>query len=231
MASAAYRKLEGISPAQQMRREAEQEEAVPSRRSRQSKAQARLLAQTALALGCTLLFYLSLSYLLGPVLIPMRTQVARLLLLFIVIPHLIVQWRNWIQARKGIAELGILGALSKTELTHVTTQRMAMKHELKDSRPYIDVMHNQIGDSLAESEREVLEVIKQIDMLNEKAVQQRTHIADSIKSGQELTDNTHLRVETTSRSSPRSICSWKRRLRSSGATSSALKGLPSRCVH
>ena len=35
--------------------------------------------------------------------------------------------------------------------------------DIKDSKPYIDVMHEQIGDSLTESEREVIVVIEQIN--------------------------------------------------------------------
>jgi methyl-accepting chemotaxis protein len=56
-------------------------------------------------------------------------------------------------------------------------------------------MHSQIGDSLAKSEREVVEAIEQIGLLNAKANQQREHIAHSIKSGRELTKSTHRRVE------------------------------------
>jgi methyl-accepting chemotaxis protein len=113
----------------------------------------------------------------------------------LVLPTLIGQWINWRLAREGIAELGIVGTLSKTELEQVMTRRTAMRDELIDSKPYIDVMHNQIGDSLAESEREVVEVIEQIGILNEKANQQREHIAQSIKSGKELAESTDLRVE------------------------------------
>jgi len=57
-------------------------------------------------------------------------------------------------------------------------------------------MHEQIGDSLAESEAEVLKVIGEIGVLNSKANRQRENIAQSIRSGQELTDSTHLRVES-----------------------------------
>jgi methyl-accepting chemotaxis protein len=56
-------------------------------------------------------------------------------------------------------------------------------------------MHNQIGDSLAESEREVVQVIEQIGILNDKANQEREHIARSIKSGRDLTESTRKRVE------------------------------------
>src|SRR5208337_2523162 len=50
-------------------------------------------------------------------------------------------------------------------------------------------------DSLAESEREVMQVIEQIDVLNSKAVQQRQRIAQSVQSGKALTDSTHAHAE------------------------------------
>jgi methyl-accepting chemotaxis protein len=176
-------------------REAAGDRAACADNARLCKVGKRILAQTTLALFCASLFYLSLSYLLGTVLISCRSQIAGLLLLFLVFPLLIVEWVNWRQARKGIADLGVIGTLSKAELANVAERRAAMRDELKDSRPYVDVMHDQIGDSLAESEREVVKVIEQIGILNEKANQQRQHIAQSIKSGRELTQSTHLRAE------------------------------------
>jgi methyl-accepting chemotaxis protein len=195
MASASYRGLETVSPVQAGREWAEDVQAPPNQRSRLTKARNRLLAETAIRLLLDLLFYLSLSFMLGPSLLPYRSHAGELFLLFVIVPLLIGQWYEWGQARKGIAELGIVGTLNKTELANVSARRAAMRDELKDSRQYIDVMHDQIGDSLAESERQVVEVIQQIGILNAKANQQREHIAHSIKSGRELTESTHLRVE------------------------------------
>jgi hypothetical protein len=124
-----------------------------------------------------------------------RSRIVASLVLLIVLPLLIGKWANWVQARKGISELGVFGRMNKTELDAVTTRREAVRDELMNSRPYIDVMHDQIGDSLAESERDVVEVIEQIGILNSKATLQREHIAKSIKSGRELTETTHLRIE------------------------------------
>jgi len=113
----------------------------------------------------------------------------------IIIPLWGVEWLNWVQAKRGVAELGTMGTFSKTELEHVSARRMAMRDELIASQPYIDVMHDQIGDSLAESEREVIQVIEQIEFLNAKATQQRKHIALSIQSGRDLTESTKIKVE------------------------------------
>jgi methyl-accepting chemotaxis protein len=125
-----------------------------------------------------------------------RLYVATMCFLLVLMPQFVLTLFNWVQARKGIAELGIVGTFNTTQLASVQTRRFAMGNELKDSRPYIDVMHDQIGDSLAESEREVVKVIEQISTLNGKANQQRERIARSIKSGRDLTESTHLRVES-----------------------------------
>jgi len=173
----------------------EGEGVVPSRAPRLSKARNRLLLQTAVGLICDLLLYLALSRMLGPAFIPYSSRVVGLLLLFEVIPLLMVEWRNWLQAREGIAELGIIGELSKSELEHMWVRRGALRDELKDSKPYIEVMREQISDSLAESEREVMKVIEQIGLMIAQANEQREKIAQSIKSGRDLTESTQLRVE------------------------------------
>ena len=156
---------------------------------------ASLANQTAVRLAFNLIFYSALFSLLGKTFTPYRFQVAELLLLFNIIPLFLEQWYEWGQARAGIADLGHTGTMSKAELASVTMWRGAMRDELRDSKSYIDVMHNQVGDSLAESEREVVKVIEQIGILNAKATQQREHIANSISSSRELTEGTHLRVE------------------------------------
>jgi methyl-accepting chemotaxis protein len=195
MATAAYRGLEGISSAQAFRREAERDEAAPEHRPRLSKARNRILAQTGIGLLSILFFHLSTTYFVGPVPTGLQGKVATLILVFLVIPLLIVEWGNWVLARRGIAHLGAVGEMSKASLAAVLIRRRAMGEEIGNSQPYIDVMHDQIGDSLAESEREVVKVIEQIGALNQKANAQREHIAQSIKSGRELTESTHLRVE------------------------------------
>jgi len=115
--------------------------------------------------------------------------------LLLLIPQIVFALMNWLGARRGIAELGIVGTLSKAELAHVSARRMAMKNELQDSKPYIDVMREQIGDSLTESESEVMQVIEQISYLNDRSNLQRERIAQSIQSGKALTESTHHRAE------------------------------------
>jgi methyl-accepting chemotaxis protein len=195
MASTTFQGLEIHSPALVDSSRAETYDGLLTNSVRLSKARRRLTLQTMLRLSCVLLFFLSQHYIFGAVPPGYKLQNFLAFLLILVIPALIGQWMNWVLAREGIADLGIVGTLSKTELANISVRRMAMREELKASQPYIDVMHDQIGDSLAESEHEVVEVIEQISTLNAKANQQRERIAASIKSGKDLTERTHVRVE------------------------------------
>jgi methyl-accepting chemotaxis protein len=56
-------------------------------------------------------------------------------------------------------------------------------------------MHEQVGDSLTESEAEIVKVIDHISFLNERSNQQRARIAQSIQSGKALTESTQQRAE------------------------------------
>jgi methyl-accepting chemotaxis protein len=142
-----------------------------------------------------LLLWVAISWLLGPAFAPLRLQIAGLIALFLIAPGAIFMQWNWVSARRGIAALGEIGTMTQAELANVLVRREAMRAEFRDSKPYIDVMHGQIGDSLNESEREVVEVISQIGQLIEKTARQRERIALSISSGKALTESTHARVE------------------------------------
>jgi len=196
MASVAYRGSGGISPVLTEHKSVGQDDADLDRSPRLRRVRNRLLGQTATALVCTVLFFLSLSHILGPGFTRYRSQVIGLLLLYIVLPLLIVGCRNWVKARQGIAELGALGRLSRSQLAAVFERRQTMEGEFRDSRTYIDVMHEQIGDSLAESEREVMKVIEQIGRLTTEAAEKRARIRGSVESGKALEDSTRERVES-----------------------------------
>jgi methyl-accepting chemotaxis protein len=194
MASAAVQIRNGLS-SNAGSDEAEEGEARTRQSRRLRRAGIRLLSQSAAGTTCTAIFYLLLFQMLGPAFAPYWRQTVLLLSLLIVLPLWMVEWLNWVQARRGVAELGQAGTMSKAELALIAIKRSAMRDELGDSQPYINVMHGQIGDSLAESEREVMEVIEQIGILNAKANQQRKHIALSIQSGRDLTESTRTKVE------------------------------------
>jgi methyl-accepting chemotaxis protein len=163
--------------------------------ARLRRARNNLVLQTVSRLSCAVLFFFSQHFIFGPVPAGYKLQNALAFLCFLILPALAGYWINWVAVRRGISDLGAVGKMSKDEIDVIFIRRQAMGEEIRSSKPYIDVMHNQIGDSLAESEREVVEVIQQISILNANAGQQRARIADSIKSGKELTESTHIRVE------------------------------------
>lgn len=117
-----------------------------------------------------------------------------LLFVLIAVPGMIGSLRNYAGARRAVAEIWgqrqmSLGAEWRTE-----AGRRAMQQEMEDSRPYIEVLQGQIGDSLAESEREVVAAIEQMSRLIAGAQGQREVIARSIESGKNLTEATHEKV-------------------------------------
>jgi methyl-accepting chemotaxis protein len=168
---------------------------VSDHKPRPAWARSRLLSGMALILILDLLFYLALSNMLGTALNPYWRETVGLLLLFSVIPLLTGQWINLLQARGGIAELEVVWTPGKSERAEVDTRREAVKAELKDSKPYIDVVHEQIGGSLVESEREVMALIEQLNLLSAQSSHQMERIAESVQGGKAFTEVTRGRVE------------------------------------
>jgi methyl-accepting chemotaxis protein len=122
-------------------------------------------------------------------------RIAAVLALLNFVPLLILERWNWVMARRAVSDMWAFGQLDFDEVSRELAARKAVEADIKDCKPYIDVMHEQIGDSLSESEREVVVVIEQIDTMMGKTAKEREHIARSVKSAGELTENTQTRVE------------------------------------
>jgi methyl-accepting chemotaxis protein len=164
------------------------------RKIRLRRIRSRLLGQSALGVICNLLAWFSLSSAQGFSLWDHWLRNAGLFFMLILVPGMFLIQMNWRQAKSAVGDMWTFGQRSFEEISRELAARKAVEADIKDSKPYIDVMHHQIGDSLAESEREVMEVIEQIGILNAKTNLQREHIAQSIKNGQELTESTTNRV-------------------------------------
>jgi methyl-accepting chemotaxis protein len=133
---------------------------------------------------------------MGPVFVPFRLQAVGLIFIFAVVPAVFVTSRDLKQARRGIAALGKIGKLTTPELATLEVRHRAVRDEIRESKPYIDVMNQQIGDSVSQAESEVTQVIEQISILVEKSIRQRERLSHSIQSGKSLTESTHARVES-----------------------------------
>jgi methyl-accepting chemotaxis protein len=163
------------------------------------RIRSRLIIEGVLRVVLLALLWLCLLYALGPVLAPYRLRFAGLLFLFVLLPDLIYKCWHFAEARRAVSDMWAFGKLSYDEISRGLASRDAIAVDIKDAKPYIDVMHGQIGDSLAESEREVMQVIEQIGSLNERSSHQRERIAQSIQSGKALTESTHQRAESNKR--------------------------------
>ena len=157
----------------------------------------RLLITTSYALICLAVFWLGLRHILGVALVPHQARVAELILVCCFSPILAHLMASWKHSLLIAADFGDLGKMTPCERLSLLSARKVLSQELRDAKPYIDVMHDQVGGSMAESEREVVAAIEEIGRLIEQSNQQREHIARSVKSGRDLTESTHQRAETS----------------------------------
>ena len=170
-------------------------ETDPHREKRLRRIRNRLVLEALLHLVLLGLFSLAVSVLMGSVLAPYKWSFATCIALFLAIPEFAIKRWNWSQARGAVSEMRAFGGLNFKQISRLLMGRKTIQADVLDARLYIDVMHDQIGDSLAESEREVMKVIEEIGILSGHANEQREHIGRSIQSGKALTESTHARVE------------------------------------
>jgi methyl-accepting chemotaxis protein len=136
-----------------------------------------------------------LCYRLGLDFVPYRLPIVEMAFVCLVLPGFVFKWRDYAEAQRAVAEMWAFGPLKFHEISQMLKCRDIVVAEFKESRPFIDVMHNQVGDSLAESEREVSAAIEEMSRLHGSANLQRQRIAQSIKSGKDLNESTHERAE------------------------------------
>lgn len=161
---------------------------------RLSRARRRVFGTALLALGSAASFLAALQFVLGEAFSAHWPTILLLLAVLVVLPLGSAVAVHWVSARKGIADLGEVGKFSRDELQAITVRRAVLASELAQSEPYIKVMDQQIGDSLVQSEQEVLQVIATLGSLHENAIHQRQHIAASMANGRDMTRSTEERV-------------------------------------
>ncbi len=164
------------------------------RESRLRRIQGRLLVQVAIGIFCNVLLCAALNRIQGTVFVPNWTRIAGLLGLFNLAPLLIVEWVNWAQAKRGVSRIWAFDQLNRDQMSRMLMAHQSTAADIADSKPYIDVVDQQIGRSLAESEREVTALIEQLNLLHEQSSMQMERITRSVQSGKELTEVTHDRV-------------------------------------
>jgi methyl-accepting chemotaxis protein len=154
---------------------------------------ARLLREMAIRSALLVAFWFCLPHPAGASSGAYEFRIACLLLLFVIAPGAAYKLHHWLEARREIANMGA----SDSSSLPMPQSRNVIGDEIADSKQYFDVMDGQIGDSLAESEREVMKVIEQIGLLNAQAIEKRKRIQESVHSGKALTESTHRRVDSS----------------------------------
>ena len=135
----------------------------------------RLILQVALALLCNVLFLVFLFRIQGRAFIFDWIRIAIALAVLKFVPLLIVERWNWTMARRAVSDMWAFGQLNFDEVSRELAVHKAIAVDLRDCKPYIDVMHEQIGGSLAESEREITALIEQLNQLSAQSSQQMEH--------------------------------------------------------
>ena len=159
-------------------------------RRRMRRIEGRLLAQTLAVIFFTVLLWFSLWRLMGPAFDAHRTSAALLMVAFLIVPTLAVEWMNWRSAHRAVSDMWAFGDLRFDELSRLLAGGKAVAAEIGDSHVYIDVLHEHIGGSMGESEREVMGAVLEINNLVERSIEQKKHLARSIASGKQLTEIT-----------------------------------------
>jgi len=143
-----------------------------------------------------LVFWLTINHLDRPGHGSLRVVAPVLLLLLVVAPGIAFRLKNYSEARRAVADMWAFGEHSFSDLSRILEKRKVFEQEARDCGLYTDVLRQQIGDSLAESEREVVAAIEQMSRLTERSIRQKEHIARSVASGKSLTEATHEKVQT-----------------------------------
>jgi methyl-accepting chemotaxis protein len=161
-----------------------------------ARIRARMLLESLTKLFFLCVYFFLLSQLDGPGLSANDIRGGVLLVILVLVPGFIYRFRNYAEARRAVTEMWARAQMSFGDMAHMHDMRKVLQGEGRDCGLYVDVLREQIGDSLAESEREVVRVIEQVNCLIERSNQQREHIASSVESGRSLTESTQAQVET-----------------------------------
>lgn len=121
-----------------------------------------------------------------------RLAIVALAFFLLVLPDLVLASRR----QKGLRRADGLSRGESGSAFSAAAVDDAVHGEIRASGTYIDVLHSHIGDSLSESEREVVQVIDQLSQMNAQACEKKAHISESIESGKALSDGIQQRVES-----------------------------------
>lgn len=118
-----------------------------------------------------------------------------LLLLLVLLPGVFYRLKNYGEARKAVAEMWAITRMSSGDVARIFSMRKVLQREARDCGLFTDLLREHIGDSLAESEREVVAAVEELARLVEQANHQKERISQSVRSSRDLTDSTREQSE------------------------------------
>ena len=159
-----------------------------------SKIRRRMLYESLTKLLLLGGFFYFMARLDGPGLSAKDIRAGVLLIFLVLVPGIIYRYKNYQEAKRAVAKMWAFGGRRFDEISRMLAAREAVKGDVEESRPYIEVLQRQIGDSMSESEREVVAAIEQLESLIARANQLRGSLADSVESGKNLAATTREQV-------------------------------------
>jgi methyl-accepting chemotaxis protein len=120
---------------------------------------------------------------------------ALLLSVLVLAPAVFYRFRNYVEARKAVGEMWALTQMNFRDVARMFSLRGVLQREAQGAALFTNLLREQIGDSLAESEREVVAAVEELGRLVAQANQQKEGIARSVKSSRDLTGSTHAQAE------------------------------------
>ncbi len=184
----------GGSPAGTFSREPTPETALRSMDERLRKIRKRMFLESMTKLLLLGVYYFWLSRLDGQGVSSRNARGFVLLVVLLLLPALAFRLKNYAEARAAVSKMWAFGQLRFEQISHMLAASRIMRADVEDSALFIEVLQRQIGDSLAESESQVVSAIEQIDQLISQCNQQKDRIAQSVQNSRSLATATRTRI-------------------------------------
>ena len=162
--------------------------------ARLGRIRRRMIVETVTRLTLLLIFYIFFCSLDGRHPLSLHLRIAAVLAVLVLVPEVVFRWTNYAEARRAVADMWAIGEMEFKDLSSMVETRKVLEQEAIDCGVYTDVLREQIGDSLTESERQVVLVVEQMNHLIDRSNRQQEHIATLVQSGRQLTETTREKV-------------------------------------
>jgi len=163
---------------------------------RMNRIRNRLVREAAVRLALAALLWVFLSFLpaVGAAVYPLRIGAA--ILVLVVLPELFYKYVGLKSGRRAVNDMWAFGQQTLDDVSRGLAVSRAIQKDMKDAKPCLNVLHDQIGGAIVDSETAVVSVIEQLSLLNVRAGLQRVRLSESVESGKSLSESTHNRVES-----------------------------------